>query len=193
MDDPDEPACYKVIAIGGTGVGKTSIVQRYFTRDFQQPKQTIGAGYIKCVVPLVNGPVTLNVWDTAGQERFQSLIPLYLRGADACVLVFDLTDTDPIDSLDKLYNYVQSNLDSSVFVVVCGNKLDLLVGSEEPASVAAWADSKQVLYFTTSALNGQGIDELFRAVAEGVREGKEGVRISVPPERSQKNDCCYHF
>jgi small GTP-binding protein len=189
MND-DEPACYKVIAIGGTGVGKTSLVQRYFTGDFRQQKQTIGAAYVKCVVPLASGPVTLNVWDTAGQERFQSLIPLYLRGADACVLVFDITEAEPTGALDRLYSYVRANLDSGVYVVVCGNKLDLLAGRAEPDCVAAWAGAKQILYFTTSAASGQGVDELFRAVAEGVRDGKESMPVSVPRERGRKRACC---
>jgi small GTP-binding protein len=190
--DAIEQLSFKVIALGASGVGKTSIVQRYSSGIFQpNSTQTIGAAYVKCVVPLSTGEITLNVWDTAGQEKFQSLIPLYLHGADACVIVFDLTSPSPIGSLDKLYAYVKDNLDPNVYVVLCGNKIDLI--TTEPEGVTEWSLAREISYFTTSAKTGQGIDALFFAVADGVRNTKESVPITLPSSRQSKEPetgCC---
>jgi Ras-related protein Rab-5C len=192
--DAKEPSTYKVIALGASGGGKTSIVQRFSSGVFHPDAvQTIGAAYVNCVVPLETGPVTLKVWDTAGQEKFQSLIPLYLRGADACMIVFDLAVPTPTDSLDKLYGYVKDHLDPNVFLVLCGNKFDLI--STEPENVSAWAAARDISYFKTSAKTGQNINELFFALAAGARDTKEGIPVTVPASRPGRrsehdNACC---
>jgi small GTP-binding protein len=194
MGDSDDSLTYKVIALGASGVGKTSIVQRYSSGVFQQPNQTIGAGYRRCTVNLATGPITLNVWDTAGQEKFHSLIPLYLRGADAAVIVFDVMAPRPAESLDKLYTQIRQHLDASVFLLLCGNKCDLLADEMEPEGVVAWAAAREIGYFKTSAMTGQGIDQLFFAIAGGVHEVKERVSVSVRAAEgaaeSEQATCC---
>jgi small GTP-binding protein len=195
MDDEgllNERSAYKVIVVGGTGVGKTSIVQRYSTGVFHEQEQTIGAGYLKCVVSLESGEVSLNVWDTAGQEKFQSLIPLYLRGADGCILVFDLTNPSPTESLDNLYKYIQNHMEEKMFVVLCGNKFDLVSSGSEPSGVVSWAALHELDYFKTSAVTGQSIDELFIAVARGVKAQKEHEALIVGSvhRRKSNTDCC---
>jgi Ras-related protein Rab-5C len=190
MANQEGDSCYKVIAVGPTGVGKTSIVHRYSTGFFQEAQETIGAGYIKCDVELDSGNVTLNLWDTAGQEKFQSLIPLYLRGAHACIIVFDLTDNASVDAVDKLYNYVQSNLDDTVFIVICGNKTDLFDKVKDPPGIVDWTKSKKLMYFRTSAVTGEGIDALFIAVARGVHETEANAPVTTLAPRAGGSGCC---
>ena len=83
---------YKVVMVGDSGVGKTSLVEKFYSGGFNEAQHTtVGAAYVKCLVSLNDKTsVTLNLWDTAGQERFQSLIPLYLRNALGLIFVFDL-------------------------------------------------------------------------------------------------------
>merc|ERR1711988_1199237 len=86
----------KVIILGDSSVGKTSLTNMYVNRKLNnQYKATIGADFLtKEVMVTHNGDqrlVTMQIWDTAGQERFQSLGVAFYRGADACILVFDLT------------------------------------------------------------------------------------------------------
>jgi Ras-related protein Rab-5C len=183
-------ACYKVITLGKAGVGKTSIMQRYTSGSFQQSEETIGAASIKCAVDLTSGPVPLNIWDTAGQEKFQSLIPLYLHGADACLIVFDLTGPSVTQTVDKFFNDIKAHLNSNVLVILCGNKCDLLAKDQEPVEIAEWAQEKQIQYFITSAVSGQGIDELFLAIAAGVKDGPRNAPVSTPEFGEPEKSCC---
>jgi Ras-related protein Rab-5C len=190
MDSQEDDRSYKVIAVGPAGVGKTSIVHRYSTGFFQEAEQTIGVSYIKCDVELVSGSVTLNVWDTAGQEKFQSLIPLYLRGADACIVVFDIRNANSVDEVDRLYNHVHSNLDDDVFIVLCANKVDLVDRIKDPPGIIAWTTSKKIQYFRTSAVTGEGIDALFYAVASGVHETEANAPMTTPTAQVKASGCC---
>merc|ERR1711883_12435 len=92
----------KVIILGDSGVGKTSLMNQYVNRKFSnQYKATIGADFLTKDITLDdNRQVTLQIWDTAGQERFQSLGVAFYRGADACILVFDLTAKKSFENLD---------------------------------------------------------------------------------------------
>merc|ERR1711920_1218412 len=90
----------KVIILGDSGVGKTSLMNQYVNKKFSnQYKATIGADFLTKEVMVDDRLVTMQIWDTAGQERFQSLGVAFYRGADCCVLVYDVTDAKPFESL----------------------------------------------------------------------------------------------
>jgi Ras-related protein Rab-7A len=92
----------KVIILGDSGVGKTSLMNQYVNNKFsEQYKATIGADFCTKDVTIDDKLVTLQIWDTAGQERFQSLGVAFFRGADACILVYDMTNPKSFESLDK--------------------------------------------------------------------------------------------
>lgn len=77
----------KVIILGDSGVGKTSLMNQYVNKKFSnQYKATIGADFLTKEVIVDDRIVTMQIWDTAGQERFQSLGVAFYRGADCCVL-----------------------------------------------------------------------------------------------------------
>jgi Ras-related protein Rab-7A len=136
----------KIVILGDSGVGKTSLMNRYSTGKFTgQYKATIGADFLSKDNVIVNDNflnqrhlVTLQIWDTAGQERFQSLGVGFYRGADACLLVYDVTDPHSLDNLDhwrkefldQVGGGIQGLGDASTqfpFVVV-GNKIDKVSG-----------------------------------------------------------------
>ena len=84
----------KIIIVGDSGTGKTSLMQQFVNKKFtNQYKATIGADFLTKEVMIDDKLVTMQIWDTAGQERFQSLGMAFYRGADACVLVYDITDS----------------------------------------------------------------------------------------------------
>merc|ERR1711935_911882 len=96
----------KVIILGDSSVGKTSLMNMYVNRKFNnQYKATIGADFLtKEVMVAHNGDqrlVTMQIWDTAGQERFQSLGVAFYRGADACVLVFSVMEAKTFECLES--------------------------------------------------------------------------------------------
>lgn len=126
-----EKKCFiKAVAIGDSGVGKTSLIQMFehsrFTDNF---KPTIGADFSNKEISIDGRLVMLQIWDTAGQERYQSLGTAFYRGADCCFLVYDITNKASLDNIENWKNsFLQKSMvespDSFPFMVV-GNKTDL--------------------------------------------------------------------
>ncbi len=111
-------------------MGKTSIIKRYVQNKFIPIyKPTIGADFLTKDVLVGEQPVALQCWDTAGQEKYRSLSAAFYKGANCCVLVYDLTDGKSFSNLDEWRDrfLASSSLkDPSVFpFVVVGNKADL--------------------------------------------------------------------
>ena len=81
---------HKVIIVGDSAVGKTSIIMRFHRNAFFPDHQaTVGASFISKTIETKHGNVVLNTWDTAGQEKYRSLVPMYSRNASAAIVVFD--------------------------------------------------------------------------------------------------------
>ncbi|CAF4845513.1 unnamed protein product [Rotaria sp. Silwood1] len=120
----------KVIILGDSGVGKTSLMGQYVSHKFSnQYKATIGADFLTKEVQIDDRLVTMQIWDTAGQERFQSLGVAFYRGADCCILVYDVTSSNSFKSLDSwrdefLIQAGPRDPENFPFVVI-GNKTDL--------------------------------------------------------------------
>lgn len=114
-------------------VGKTSLMNRYHSKKFSgQYKATIGADFLSTDIQLDGGRVaTLQIWDTAGQERFQSLGVAFYRGADACLLVYDVTDQKSLEHLEswrtEFLRQVGDDPEMANFpFLVLGNKIDMV-------------------------------------------------------------------
>eukprot|EP01091_Cochliopodium_minus_P012063 TRINITY_DN3571_c0_g1_i2.p1 TRINITY_DN3571_c0_g1~~TRINITY_DN3571_c0_g1_i2.p1 ORF type:complete len:197 (+),score=42.94 TRINITY_DN3571_c0_g1_i2:21-611(+) len=157
----------KFVIIGDSGVGKTSLMHRYVKdRVSMDYKTTIGADFLTKNIDLNGKQISLQIWDTAGQERFASLAKAFFRGADACLLVFSVTDHDSFVHLDKWKNEflkqsAPTNPQSFPFILV-GNKVDSeerLVSSEEAKK---WSKENNIAeYFETSALDSQNVEKCF--------------------------------
>ena len=119
----------KIIILGDSGVGKTSLMNQYVNQRFSsQYKATIGADFLTKEVTIDDKLVTLQIWDTAGQERFQSLGVAFYRGADACILVYDITSEKSFEQLnswrDEFLNHAKPRSPENFPFVVIGNKVD---------------------------------------------------------------------
>ncbi|KAK8607015.1 hypothetical protein V6N13_052766 [Hibiscus sabdariffa] len=188
----------KVIVLGDGGVGKTSLMNQYVYNKFNpQYKATIGADFVTKELQIDDKLI----WDTAGQERFQSLGSAFYRGADCCVLVFDVNIQRSFEMLsnwhEEFLKQVQrlitshdsadpSDPESFPFVVI-GNKIDLDCGNSRMVPVEKardWCASRgNIPYFETSAKEGYNVDEAFLCVAktavacEREREGEHDIYL----------------
>lgn len=119
---------YKIVVLGSTGVGKTSLISRYKFGEIgaYAVNATIGASFVTCDLEINGDPVQMQVWDTAGQERFRSLIPMYMRNACAAIIVYDVCQRATFDDVDK-WNLELSRLcgQEEPIIVLVGNKNDL--------------------------------------------------------------------
>jgi len=171
----------KVIILGDSGVGKTSLMNQYVNKKFSASyKATIGADFLTKEVVLDDRAVTLTIWDTAGQERFQSLGVAFYRGADCCVLVYDVNNAKSFDNVNSwreefLIQASPRDPDTFPFVMV-GNKIDMGEGKRQVARKRAqsWCYQRgQIPYFECSAKAGDGVDAAFEAIARNALAQQE--------------------
>ena len=166
MSEPTPSVTFKVIFIGCSGVGKTSIINQKKNGDFTVfHDPTVGAGYQAITVDLDNVPVHLNVWDTAGQEQFAPLVPVFVRATIVAVIVASISDYQSIQKIDYWIDVLHSNNENPQIIVVI-NKIDL--ENSVTASIKELHDSLgkkfSNIYFV-SAKTGQGIEDLFTTIA----------------------------
>lgn len=119
----------KVVIIGDAGVGKTSIRNQYIHNKFPKTyKATIGADFISKQLQVGGRSVALQIWDTAGQERFKSLTAAYYRGADCCILVFDVCNPQSLKNIKTWVSHfvIQAKLSNPVefHFILLANKID---------------------------------------------------------------------
>ncbi|VVB02858.1 unnamed protein product [Arabis nemorensis] len=164
----------KVIVLGDSGVGKTSLMNQYVYKRFnRQYKATIGADFVTKELHIEEKPVTLQIWDTAGQERFHSLGSAFYRGADCCVLVYDVNNLKSFETLNNWHMEFlkQANpFEPETFpFVLIGNKTDVDGGNTRVVSdkrAIEWCGSKgNIPYHETSAKEDINVDEAFLGVA----------------------------
>mmetsp|Transcript_12635 Transcript_12635/g.22932 ORF Transcript_12635/g.22932 Transcript_12635/m.22932 type:complete len:206 (+) Transcript_12635:83-700(+) len=175
----------KVIILGDSGVGKTSLMNRYVHQKFSsQYKATIGADFLIKNVPVDTKMTTLQIWDTAGQERFQSLGVAFYRGSDCCVLVFDVTDSKSFANLDnwkkEFLNYAGDNQSAADFpFVVLGNKCDMNARQVTKTQAQEWCELNKIPYFETSAKENTNVEQAFETVARRALERSDSNDVPI--------------
>ena len=156
---------YKLLLLGESNVGKTSIILRYIENLFNESNTSTCGIDVKCkYVTCENKKIRLDIWDTAGQERFRGLTKNYFRGAHAFILVYDITNKD---SFDKLKNWIKDAKekiedDKSYKMAVVGNKKDCDKKREVSfQTLKEFGESNDVIFSEVSARTGEGIEQLF--------------------------------
>ncbi|KAI8086208.1 small GTPase superfamily [Halteromyces radiatus] len=175
----------KVIILGDSGVGKTSLMNQYVNKKFSsQYKATIGADFLTKEVMVDDKLVTMQIWDTAGQERFQSLGVAFYRGADCCVLVYDVNNNKSYESLGQWHDefLVQASPrdpDNFPFVVL-GNKVDVDESKRTVSQKRAMAFCQakgNIPYFETSAKEAINVEQAFQTIAKNALQQETDVEL----------------
>jgi small GTP-binding protein len=182
----------KVVVVGDSTVGKTCLLSRLATGQFNPNNlPTVGAAFQNHSVTTPRGTVTLQIWDTAGQERYRALTPMYYRNAQVVVLVFDLTSSATLTSLDEWRADLNGKADQNVQLFVVGTKSDLTSERAVEARLGrAFAEKiSAVDYFETSAKNGNGVNALFTKVAESTQGRGQAAFDSLQPQESSESKC----
>jgi small GTP-binding protein len=171
----------KVVLLGATCVGKTSIVNRALSDSFDNDQhQTIAATYSTKTFSTEFGAITLRIWDTAGQERYRSLAPMYYQNSQVAIIVFSLTSPETLEDSKSWVAELGKYFQRLPHIYLVGNKSDLVEERKVPRDRASdVAGSIEAQYFETSALTGEGIHELFNTVARHLQERSTATREQV--------------
>jgi len=146
----------KIVILGASAVGKTSIILRYLSGKFRPiSESTIGAAYSsKLVIDKDGNKEKIEIWDTAGQERYKALVPMYYRDAHGALIVYDITDKQSIKEAHQWVNELKSKGPHNIKIVILGNKLDLIEGYPQTND---FIDS----HYYVSAKTGYNIEDAF--------------------------------
>jgi len=158
----------KLVLLGNSGVGKTSLAIRYVQGIYQADQgSTIGASFLTKRMFLDDWKVKLQIWDTAGQERFKSMTPMYYRGSNAALLVYDITQADSFQKMKEWVRELNINIAEPIIIAIAGNKCDLEAERQIPfATAKEYADSIDAILSETSAKQDKGIEDLFFQIAK---------------------------
>ena len=169
-------AIYKVIVIGDPAVGKTSLLTKFATNQFEDKYlPTVGVSILKEPIELedIEATISLMFWDIAGQPQFYMLHRPYFNGADGILLVFDMTRTSTFSNVNNWYSSAVKYGLSGVPRILIGNKLDLKDDRKIILPMAEHLSEKlNAPYFETSALTGENVKVVFQKIAELVYKSK---------------------
>ena len=155
MGDSNSP---RVIFVGDSGVGKTSLIHRCKNKKFNETTSpTIGAG-ITQMQANINGKMReYQLWDTAGQEIYRNIVPIYFKGAICAVVVFSMEERQSFVSLQSWIDQLQIHADEHIGIVLCGNKIDIDSPKVSQVEAEKWAQEHGYTIIFTSACTGENV------------------------------------
>ncbi|KAK8896259.1 hypothetical protein M9Y10_014156 [Tritrichomonas musculus] len=188
IDDFSNPSV-KIVFIGDSGVGKTSIISRYDTgQPPVNPSPTVGAAYLSKIYKEDDIEIELRMWDTAGQETYQSLAPIYFLHSMIGFIVFDITQRSSYMNVAKWVTQLREFAGSEVISVIVANKIDLdserQVYKEEYSKMANELNS---LIAETSAVSGEGINSMVNDAVSALINSNNEIRYELS-QRKKRNE-----
>mmetsp|Transcript_19784 Transcript_19784/g.58880 ORF Transcript_19784/g.58880 Transcript_19784/m.58880 type:complete len:204 (+) Transcript_19784:271-882(+) len=186
----------KLLMIGDSAVGKTSLLLRYANDTFSSTFiTTIGIDFKIKTISLGGKRVKLQIWDTAGQEQFRTITRSYFRGAQGIVLVYDITDRRTFNSVRSWMAQITDHADNQVNKILVGNKCD-----NEGKRKVSFDEGQQlareygVAFLEASAKTNVNVTEAFQAIAQQVvgripRGRPETTSYELKPQARGKGKC----
>jgi small GTP-binding protein len=169
--NPKYDALVKLLLIGDSSVGKSSLLVRFaddkFSPDYMS---TIGIDYKIKTFNIGETRVKMEVWDTAGQERFRTITKAYYRGAMGVLLVYDVTSEKSFKQIQGWINLIKKHAESDVCVLLVANKCDAVDSARaiSETRVKAFATEVGLKTIETSALSGLNVEKTFEIIGQDV-------------------------
>ena len=183
---------FKVVLVGETGVGKTSIISQFIDQVFEEELQTsTGGSFSSKEIFFDNGKsLKLEIWDTAGQERYRSLTKIFYKNSSCAILVYDITKKQTFDELKNYWiGQIKESAPKDIMLAVVGNKEDLLDKEQVDENEARdFAKENNALFFSTSAKNSNAINQLFIDIGKKYTGWNSNAKIELNKENKEKND-----
>jgi len=187
MATKDYDHLFKLLIIGDSGVGKSSLLVRFADNHFSGNYiTTIGVDFKIRTIEIQGERVKLQIWDTAGQERFRTITSTYYRGTHGVIVVYDVTSGESFANVKRWLHEIDQNCDV-VNRILVGNKNDdpdrKVVLTED---ARRFADQMGILLFETSAKDNINVEEMFRAITELVLKSKKDQKERLEDPRTDR-------
>ena len=193
----------KVIMVGDSGVGKTSIIGRYLNKFNEKEKSTIGASFSNKISIIDKYKISFDIWDTAGQERYRSVSSIFYKEAYLCIFVYDITEPNSFENIKNYwYKTVMENASPKIILGIAGNKNDLYEKEKvKEKEVQKFCKEIDALYFSTSALLNSSIDDMFTKLGKkfiasqtfqnlwSTIIGTDGTKLNLKDNKKKKSFC----
>ncbi len=172
-------ATFKICVFGDSGVGKTTLINRYLTNLFQvDPDMTLGVEFHVKYVNINGKKVFLQIWDFAGEDRFRFILPNYIVGSSGCIFMYDITRNSSFKNFDNWLNTFKEGLrknNNNIPLMMVGGKLDLQetreVDYEEAFELAKLNNLTN--FIECSAKTGEYIEEIFISITQRMMKKAE--------------------
>ena len=192
----------KIMLIGETKTGKTSLISRYCKNEFSGESyiSTIGIDFqIKNLV-IKKKKIRLQIWDTAGQERFRNIAKNYFQSSDGFLVVYDIANKDSFETLDYWIEEIKSNSPIMTQIILGGNKCDIIDERQiKTDDGKTYAKNKNIKFYEVSAKQGTNVNEVFECLVKDILNNfspnenskKRGTKkLCVPIQKQKKSSCC---
>jgi len=199
----------KTVIIGDCYVGKTSILSKHINKRFSNDYQaTLAISMVSKEIIRDEYINIIHFWDTAGSERFRSINSIFYRGADSCILVFDLTNYKSFSNIsfwmDEFFVNTSPVRANSFPFILLGNKCDLLTDDNYIISerlISNFCKERNIKYFPVSAKNNIGLDEALDYIINKSIERKQELdefqpefeKISLTDKEDETKNKCFCF
>ena len=196
-----KPNVIKVVLLGSSGVGKSSIIYRYVTNEWDETMQTtLGAAFMDKQITHDRVNFKFQIWDTAGQEKYAPLAQMYYRDANVALLVYDITNRESFYNLKTWYLELAEKGPKNITLAIVGNKCDLVDQEQVTTSDGEkYARECKALFMKTSAKENVGVSELFENLCDelidsmNLEQNEVDVtrsRLVNTPSKVHKKKCC---
>ena len=169
-------------------VGKTSISTRFIKGKFVKisaENRTINTNCYQKRIQVNDLIFNLNVWDTAGEEKYHAMAPIFYRGAQGAVVIFDVTNRETFNRATKWFKELSEFAEGNPKIILVGNKIDLpnrVITNEEASSLA---HKYRCNFLEVSALLGTNVDEVFNSLTLDIYNGKGKNSLEISNEHNE--------
>ena len=191
----------KIMIIGESKIGKTSLISRYCNNEFYGAYlSTIGIDFQIKNIMLNNKKIRLQIWDTAGEERYRNIAKNYFQSSDGFIVVYDISNSESFDKLDNWIEQIKNNSQEKSKMILFGNKSDLedirQVSKEEGEE---YARKNNLSFFEVSAKEGTNVQEGFEFFVKEILNSfspnenykkRQSKMLSVPIQLPKKKSSC---
>ena len=178
----------KVILVGESGTGKTSLINATMGLKFQEQLESTSTNSFSSKKININGKdFIINLWDTIGQEKFRSLTKIFIKDSKIVLLVYDITSKRTFDELDYWYKIIHDILGDDPVIGVCGNKNDLVAREQvKEEDAIKYAEEKNIDFKLTSAKNPLSFNKFLEEMVKKYVQKNGGLKETSSSGNSEK-------